>query len=353
MEQVLGHVSHYLTLRAALDAQPAVDPHWVEVTYEGNGRLERMPGLPRPVSATARGFLQVREGVRRRALDVLFFHTSNPAVFQWDLLMRTPSVLSLDVTPRQYDALAAAYDHVPDRDDAIAGVKRWLNRRTYQLARHLVVWSTWVKESLVRDYGLPPERVSVIPPGVDLTVWQSTNRADRPAGSMPRVLFVGGDFERKGGRLLLDWFRRSGRELCEVDLVTRAELASEPGVRVHRGIRGNTPESRSLYAAADIFVLPSIGETFGIASVEAMAAGLPVVTTRVGGATDIVVDGHTGYLIQPDDPAGLAQALESLIRDPARRQGMGERGRARAEERFDGVSNAQRLLACLREAART
>ena len=111
MEQVLGHVTHYHTLRRILAREPGIASRWVEVTYEGNGWLERLTCLPPSVRGVVHGFLQVRGGLRGAPLDALFFHTHKPAVFQWDLLARVPTVLSLDVTPAQYDALGEFYDH--------------------------------------------------------------------------------------------------------------------------------------------------------------------------------------------------------------------------------------------------
>jgi glycosyltransferase involved in cell wall biosynthesis len=335
-------------LRTVLDAEPGIDPRWIEVTYEGAGRLERISAVPAPVRSTMRGFLQVRDGLRQRHADAVLFHTQKPAVFQWDIMARTPTVLSLDVTPRQYDDLGVYYDHAADDDNAVARFKHWLNRQTFALARFIVVWSHWVKESLVADYGIAAERVRVIPPGVDMNAWSAPENR-RP--TLPRVLFVGGDFDRKGGPLLLDWFRREGFGRCELDIVTRADLAPEPGVRVHHGIVGNSPEARQLFYDADIFTLPSLGECFGIASVEAMAAGLPVVATRVGGATDIVDDGQTGFLIGPDDPAGLSAALDRLLCDEDLRAALGRQGRRKAEHAFDGAANARALVRCLRDAA--
>lgn len=348
MEQVLGHVSHYQTLRRVIAGEPDVEPNWVEVSYAGAGMLEALPLLPRSVSGTARGYLQVRAGLRGLRQDALFFHTQKPAVFQWDLLARIPTVLSLDVTPVQYDDLGMYYEHAPDGDTPVARLKHAINKRTFAMAKAIVAWSAWAKESLVQDYGMPPDKIRVIPPGVDLQLWHAPERATRSvATDLPRILFVGGDFERKGGALLLDWFRQTGRGRCELDLVTRAAIESEPGVRVHRSVTGNSPEARRLFANADVFVLPSLGECFGIASVEAMAAGLPVIATRVGGSADIVEHGESGLLIEPNSPDALRQGLDVLLADEAKRRAMGTSGRARAERLFDATTNARQLLACV------
>jgi glycosyltransferase involved in cell wall biosynthesis len=352
MEQVLGHISHYDTLRRVVERDAdEIDPRWIEVTYRGNGRLEHFPKLPTALSGTVRGFLQVRAGLRRGPLDAVLFHTQKPAVFQWDLLRRTPSVLSLDVTPRQYDELGKFYEHAADGDGPIARVKHWVNVRTFGLAKSIVVWSQWVKDSLVADYAVPASKVRVIPPGVDLSLWTSPSEGVQAPARVPRVLFVGGDFERKGGALLLDWFRQYGRGRCELDIVTRAPLAPEPGVSVHRTIVGNSPESLQLFFGADVFVLPSLGECFGIASVEAMAAKLPVVATAVGGAGDIVDHDTTGFLIQPNSARDLSAALDRLIGDRELRRRMGHAGRLKAEHAFDGTCNARALVDCLKQVA--
>jgi glycosyltransferase involved in cell wall biosynthesis len=90
-----------------------------------------------------------------------------------------------------------------------------------------------------------------------------------------------------------------------------------------------------LLAAADVFVLASRSEGHPVSVLEAMAAGLPVVASRVGGVPEQVVDGETGLLVDPGDPEPLAAALERLAGDPALRRRLGAAGRARAEERFD------------------
>ena len=98
------------------------------------------------------------------------------------------------------------------------------------------------------------------------------------------------------------------------------------------GARHDVPE---LLAAADIFVLSTRSEGLPLSILEAMSAGLPVVASRVGGIPELVVDGETGLLVPPGDPASLAAAIERLLEDPGLRDRLGAAGRARLEEFFD------------------
>ena len=97
-----------------------------------------------------------------------------------------------------------------------------------------------------------------------------------------------------------------------------------------------------------MFALPTLREAFGLAFVEAMAFGLPVVGSRIEAMPEIVVDGETGLLVPPRDPAALAGALSALLADPARARRMGEAGRARVAERFGWDRAIGRMLDVLR-----
>jgi glycosyltransferase involved in cell wall biosynthesis len=99
-----------------------------------------------------------------------------------------------------------------------------------------------------------------------------------------------------------------------------------------------------LYRRADVFVMPSLYETFCISCLEAMAFGLPVVATRAGGLPEVVEDGVTGMLVPPGDPRALADAIESLWRNPDLRRKMGEAGRERVLAHFTANHVAQETL---------
>ena len=106
----------------------------------------------------------------------------------------------------------------------------------------------------------------------------------------------------------------------------------------------------SVFAGAHLYVHSALEEAFGIAIAEAMAAGLPVVATCVGGIPDVVADGETGWLVASGDARALADRLEELIQDGAARARMGAAGRERALELFSPQELARRYAAVFRQA---
>ena len=330
--------------------RPRPDVVWTDVTYHRDGGLlERLP-LKGRAAGTLRGFLQTGEALSRGPFDALFFLTHNPAVFRQQAIGKTPTLLWTDVTPQLLDSQAADYEHPVDGSRLLAAVKRGIVERTFRRAALCVGWSEWARRSFVADYGVPEARTRVVAPGIDVTRWAPGTTENR--GALPRLLFVGGNLARKGGQLLLDVFRQHLRGRCQLDIVTRDPLEPEEGVSVHRGLNPKSPRLLELYREATVFVLPTRADCFSIASIEAMAVGLPVIVSGVGGIPEIVEQGESGFLIRPEDGSGLRAALEPLIAAPERARSMGARGRAIAEQRFDARRTADRMIELLTEIAR-
>ncbi|MES1174357.1 MAG: glycosyltransferase family 4 protein [Myxococcales bacterium] len=338
----IGSVAKTLKPLALSAQNPTVE--WVDVTYsQEGGLLERLP-LPPRVAGTARGFLQTRAGLGRGTFEALLFLTQNPAVLQPAALRRTPALLWTDVTPIQLDVLAEHYNHPREGNALAEKLKHAAVRHAFRAARWCVGWSEWVRRSFIDDYGVSEQRTAVIPPGLDLKLWQPPVRIPKAPGAPLRLLFVGGDFRRKGGTQLIDVFRETLRGSCELDLVTREPVEPEPGVRVHHGLNAGTEGLLELYRKADLFVLPTLADCQPIALLEAMAMSLPVVSTRLAANPEVVADGSSGWLVPPGDARALSERLGALARDPAPLRAYGEAGLSIVRERFDAAKIFDQLL---------
>jgi glycosyltransferase involved in cell wall biosynthesis len=289
-----------------------------------------------------------------RTTDAAFFHTQVTSLLSAGLMKQVPSVVSLDATPLQYDALGASYGHQVGAGP-VEAVKQRANRRALAGARRLVAWSAWAKSSLVADYGVPEDKVVVIPPGIDLSRWAFA-RAPKPKGEPLRLLFVGGDFARKGGEALLAAFAllRQRWPDAQLDIVTKSASAGEgsAGVTVYRSIAPNSPELLGLYANADTFVFPTRADCLPLAIMEALAAGLPVVTTAVGALPEAVRHGETGLVAPVDDAEKLFEALHALAGDAGLRAKMGQAAREAACEQFDAAVNYKKIIDLLNQVSR-
>ncbi len=223
---------------------------------------------------------------------------------------------------------------------------QWIERRLARLTDRLIALTeSERREHLLLGIG-SPDRFSVIPSGVDLTLFESARRPD-PAlrsslGIAPDAFLVGTVCRLtriKGVDLLIFALARlreriprmaaliigDGEERKKLEEQCRTAGLSD---RVRfLGTRSDIPE---LLPALDLFLLCSRNEGMGRALVEAMACGKPVVASRVGGIPDVVEEGMTGLLVPPEDPPAVAEAIRTLAADPARRHQMGERGRERA-----------------------
>lgn len=357
VEQVLGHVTHDQNLRHWVAQDSSIHPAWMPIRADVNDLWQRLP-LVR-TNWSLQGSLRARDAIcstlQTQPLDALFLHTQTIALFTLPFMQRIPTVISTDATPLNYDTIGAGYNHKVAGHSWLDRRKFLWNQRTYKEAAALVTWSEWAKASLVTDYGISADKIMVSPPGVDLEQWRSKSQlAGISSPPRLRLLFVGGDFTRKGGNTLLEAFLNGLQQSCILDIVTKdakaiQDLAGIEGVQVHSNLTANSPRLKELYAQADVFVFPTRADCLPSVITEAMAAGLPIITTNVGAISEQVEAGVNGLLLPTDDVSALAAAITALVNDESKRHTMAVASRRFAEKRFNGQQNYGKILALMKQ----
>jgi glycosyltransferase involved in cell wall biosynthesis len=371
IEQALGHITHGQNLQKNIARDPSIQAYWGLPAWKTSGPSSKIPFYKS--NWTVQAGLQTRRALsqinRQARLDALFFHTQVTATLSQDWLRRIPSVVSLDATPQQYDSLGDTYAH--NRGPEWLERRKWLlNRDCFKQAKRLVTWSEWAKQGLVDEYQVPAEKITVIPPGVNVSEWipslvrqaeEKYSSHNTPYGEIVRILFVGGDLPRKGGLLLLEAFRTLRHELAdqylekatalELHLVTKYPLPAEPGLFVYNQMQPNSPELKRLYFNSQIFCLPTYGDCLPMVLSEAGAAGLPLISTQVAAIPEIVRDGETGFLVPPGDLSDLTAALRRLVYDPPLRERLGACATEVVRREYDAGKNAALLIDLLKMTA--
>lgn len=218
-----------------------------------------------------------------------------------------------------------------------------------RMANRFLVASSFTRSTLI-EHGAAPEAIRVIPYGVDLDRFQPGERPARVSGPL-RLLFVGVINQRKGIKYLLEALRLIGSAQVEVtvcgrvvdDLAIFSPFASQVRIRPYVSLA----ELLEAYRQADLFVLPSIAEGFGHVLLEALASGLPILSTTHTAAPDLIEQGREGFIVEPRRPDILASHIEWAINHRAQLAEMRIAARCRAElftwERFrQGVVEAAR-----------
>jgi D-inositol-3-phosphate glycosyltransferase len=303
-----------------------------------------------------------RWAVRHRAsYDILHSHywLSGWAGLLLHEVLRVPLAISFHTLGRVKDATRRA-------DEAPAGLLR-LAAETEVIARAGCVIASTPTEAaqLIEHYGANPERLCTSPPGVDHAVFRPGSRAEAraalglPLGD-PLVLFVGRLQPLKGPDVALAAFARLAQDLAGARLLVVGGPSGPQGEeevsRLRRGAAAAGLEQRVLfhppvphrelaayYRAADVLVVPSRSESFGLVAAEGQACGLPVVAAGVGGLSHTVADGESGILVPGWDPADYAAALHRILTVPGLAARFSAGAVAQAEQ-FSWPATADRLL---------
>ena len=298
----------------------------------------RYPSLPLPLPGDIAAAIPVSPFVEQLIpslkLDVI--HTHHP-ILLGQTAARKAADLELPLVFTFHTQYWEYTHYVPFPQEAIQeflknALHKWL-RRFMRKCQHIVIPSESMREILVREFGLQ-ERYTVIPTGIDLEPYQCANRESlrKENGWQDETVLisVGRLAAEKNWDTLLRAFARVYSQHSDTRLVligdgpARGELqslTSELGIAEQVTFTGSLPfeEVPCYLKAADMFPFASVTETQGLVTMEAMAAGLPVVAVNASGTRDIVEHGKQGFLVENDVDA-LAKGIEKLLADPERRK---------------------------------
>jgi glycosyltransferase involved in cell wall biosynthesis len=309
----------------------------------GVGRLIRQVD---PISAYG-SFVgrPVRAAVDRFKPDLVHFADHHPAGSLTTYPGAPPFSVALDSTRPVVDRMhkrRAWNDSNYDRE-----------ARLLRGAALLFPMSAWAGNSLTGDYGIPEARQVIMGPAVDPASIGSRSPDARSTG-LPKVAFVGNHFRRKGGHLLVDWMKGPLAGRCELHIIssdpTVAGLAG-PGIVVH----GRVPHPvlmHELLPQMDILCHPTQSDMSAYVVVEAAFAGIPSVASRIGGVPELIVEGQTGWSLDPSDEDGFVKRLLDLTGDRTLISETGERAREHARKNYDANVNYGRLVDRLKGLAR-
>ncbi len=230
-----------------------------------------------------------------------------------------------------------------------------LERQIYQNASLTFLRSSNVRRSLIEEYGCPPEKAVLVYAGSNAKV--SPVKTKNTDYTKPVILFVGLDWKRKGGPDLVEAFKLVREKIPAARLTI---VGAEPDLQVPGcQVVGKVPpeELDPYYQEASLFCLPTYLEPFGIVFIEAMTAHLPIVATRVGAIPDFVEEGRNGFLVEPGDIPGLANALLRLLENPALCRSFGESSFQLTRDRYSweavGDQFKQNILKVLDQSVRS
>jgi glycosyltransferase involved in cell wall biosynthesis len=242
------------------------------------------------------------------------------------------------------DHTALANLQYPGFDKKNLPTSSWLEceRDVYHHATLNFTMSENVARSIVTDYDCDPDRVVNVYGGANIIVSQDEIFDDRRYAK-GNIVFVGVEWERKGGPVLLEAFKILLNKFpnAHLDIIGCTPKVDVPNCNV----LGKIPLTKvsEHYKQASVFCLPTRLEPFGIVFLEAMAHKLPVVATRIGAIPELIGDGENGYLVEPDNPHQLAAKLIELIESPARCKAFGEYGHRRLWDTYTWEKTGVRI----------
>jgi glycosyltransferase involved in cell wall biosynthesis len=286
-------------------------------------------------------------GVDPSRFGLVFIQTQTAGRMALELPKDIPVVVCIDATRKLMVHGESRYSPSP----LFEPIYR-LEKRIFERSNLVVSWSDWAANSVVRDYGIEPEKVRVVRNGIRIT-----QARELPLSSATNhqihLGFVGNDFIRKGGDLLLRVHQEHFADRAHLTLVTSQHVRSASLRNV--SVRRNVPWDElvtQVMPSFDLFVFPTRFDYSPFAVIEAMAAGLPVIASNVGSIPEMVEDGVTGFLIEPDKAEQLIDRISWALDNRHRLPKIGEDARRSALAAYSADRTYPQLLNLLADVAR-
>lgn len=260
---------------------------------------------------------------------------SEAATFFLPNLRGIPIRAYCDGTLRQVTELYSAGNH-----EARVGLLSRLIKRSHRNGLEFIAMSQWAQNGISNDYGVPVNSIPICPNMVDVERFQfeRTSREEQM-----RVLFVGGDFERKGGELVLKIAAMPEFKDVPFDIVTKKAYTAGQNVTFHTDLVPNSEALVNLYRGANVFLFPTLGDSAPLVVIEAGVTQMAVITSQVAALPELVIDGETGFCC-----LGLDETVSRLIEyknDPALRTVHGKNGQMRVLAEHRPEVHVKRLAA--------
>ena len=271
----------------------------------------------------------------------VLFHGISPALFAYPAIKQGNSCIVTDWTRKLYEPL---------NDTKMS--PSWLtaiHRQVLNAQKYVIGITDAVLTEIAQDYGISTSKLKKgrLPFSPDLEMFQpSPERND----DIIKILFVGGDFERKGGDILLDWFntqqRNNPAKNLQMTMVTGHPVGNHQGITVESNVQYGQEKHIELYRSHDILVLPTKCDSYPSVLGEAACSGLAVLTTQKAlGAPEIIESGVNGFVC--DEQEDLIKQLDLLVKDKSTIEAMKQKSRQIMEKKFSAEQVLKDYTDCL------
>lgn len=296
-----------------------------------------------------RHLLQLKKVIKEKEIDILHAHVWNPASCRYAYMAAKSRKIELVTT-----------EHDPFK---LSFIKDLFKKRSLKTAKKVITVSEQNAKTLKDLYPQFSKKIKVIHNGIDTTWWQSQilRFTDKERKEIKEEVFHAKEntliittiaelHERKGLKYLINAIAILVEKFSNIKLVIIGEGKERDKLKLqikklklekNISLIGHQQKIPKLLKASDIFALPSRREAFGLVNAEAMISELPVVATKAGGIPEIVADGKTGLLVEPENAKDLAAALDKLISSESERQKLGQAGKERVLKHFDAKKMAE------------